>query len=246
MSTRIKLVIAYDGTNYIGFQAQKQGPTIEEELAKAINQMTGVWHKIYGSGRTDRYVHAKGQVVHFDTSLSITPKAFVKGLNSFLPLDIRVIDACEVSDTFHSRFSAIKKEYRYYIMTEYDVFKRNYAAYYPNLDIDKMREAISLFVGSHDFKGFCSVDIHKQKDTNKTIYEAKINIKEDLIEFVFIGNGFLKYQIRRMMGLLIEIGQNKKDKEFILRVLKSCDPRESHKVAVGCGLYLMNVFYEEN
>ena len=106
-----------------------------------------------------------------------------------------------------------------------------------------MKEAIKLFEGTHDFKGFASAQIDKRKDTVKTIFEAKINVLGDYLEFVFIGTGFLKYQVRRMMGLLIEIGRNKETKEKILEVFESKNPKISHKIAEGKGLYLYKVNY---
>ncbi len=241
---RYKCVISYDGTNYMGFQIQDDLPTVELELMRAIKKMLDVDVKIYPSGRTDRYVHAKGQVIHFDLEKHLTPLSLKRGLNTYLNDDIHIISVEEVDESFHARFSAKSKEYRYYINTsELDPITRNYSVNIYNLDLDKMKEAIKLFEGTHDFKGFASAQIDKRKDTVKTIFEAKINVLGDYLEFVFIGTGFLKYQVRRMMGLLIEIGRNKETKEKILEVFESKDPKISHKIAEGKGLYLYKVNY---
>lgn len=244
MSYRYKCIVSYDGTNYMGFQIQEDLPTIELELVKAIKRLLKIDAKIYASGRTDRYVHAYNQVFHFDTDINIPPLGLKKGLNSFLPKDIYIKDCQRVDEGFHSRFSVKYKEYRYYINTgEYNPLTINYAPNITYLDYDRMNEAIRLYLGTHDFKGFASSSIDKRKDTNKTLYRAEINKRGDYLEFIFIGNGFLKYQIRRMMGLLIDIGRGKEEKEKILEVLEKKDPGISHKVADGCGLYLYNVYY---
>lgn len=243
---RYMCVVAYDGSNYMGFQIQKELPTIEKEIKNAVFQMLGVEVKIYPSGRTDRGVHAVHQVFHFDLDKKISPKGIKNGMNTFLPKDIFIREVHLVSEDFHARFSCISKEYHYFIYTkEYNPFYRNYALQLRGLDIDKMVNAISLLEGTHNFKGFASASIDKRKDTIKTIYSAKIIRKNDFLEIVFIGNGFLKYQIRRMVGLLIEIGRGKETEEKIKEVLEKGDPKISHKVADGCGLYLYNVVYGE-
>ena len=241
---RYKCILSYDGTNYMGFQIQDDLPTIELELMKAIKKMLNVDVKIYPSGRTDRYVHAKGQVIHFDLEKHLTPLQLKRGINTYLNEDIHIIDVEEVDENFHARFSAKSKEYRYYINTnELDPITRNYSANIYNLDYDKMNEAIKLFIGTHDFKGFASAQIDKRKDTVKTIFDAKINNLDNYLEFIFIGTGFLKYQVRRMMGLLIEIGRGKETKEKILEVFDKKDPKISHKIAEGKGLFLYKVNY---
>lgn len=241
---RIKLVIEYDGYNYMGFQIQNDLDTIEKRLETAIFNMTGETVKIYSSGRTDRYVHARGQVVHFDTEHIIDPNGYKSGINSFLPEDIRVLEASVVDESFHARFSAVKKEYRYYIKTKpLSCFEERYMHYVKNLDIALMKEAIKEFIGTHDFKGFASASIDKKKETVKNVFEATINDSNDILEFIFIGNGFLKYQIRRMMGMLIDIGLKKKTKEDLIYVLNNPDPKISHTIAPGKGLYLEKVYY---
>lgn len=243
---RYKCTVAYDGYNYMGFQIQDDLPTIELYIKQAIYKMLNVDVKIYASGRTDRYVHAFNQVFHFDLENEIPARGIQKGLNSYLPEDIYIKNVEIVGEDFHSRFSAISKEYRYYInINEYNPLTIRYAPNITNLNVDKMQEAIKLFEGTHDFKGFASASIDPRKDTVKTIFNASINKRGDYLEFIFIGTGFLKYQIRRMMGLLLEIGRGKESKDMILEVLEKKDPSISHKVADGCGLYLYKVNYKD-
>lgn len=228
----------------MGFQIQMDLPTIELEINKSLFSLLGEEVKIYPSGRTDRYVHAYGQVFHFDIPQSIPAQGIMKGLNSFLPQDI-YIRSCEiVSEDFHARFSALQKEYRYFInRVEFNPLTVRYLPFIPHLDVEKMKDAMRLLEGTHDFRGFASSSIDERKSTVKTIYSVELIETDKVLEFRFIGNGFLKYQIRRMMGLIIEIGKGKESKEKILEVLEKKDPSISHKVAEGCGLYLYKVTY---
>lgn len=228
----------------MGFQIQNALPTIELEIMKAFKCLLGIDVKIYSSGRTDRYVHAVGQVFHVDLDLDIPAFGLMKGINSYLPNDIYIRNCEIVDENFHSRFSAKSKEYHYYINTkEYNPISIRYMPYIYDLDVKLMKEALKLLEGTHDFKGFASSSIDPRKSTIKTIYEASVIQHDGFLEFKFVGTGFLKYQIRRMMGLIIEIGRKKESKEMILKVLESKDPAISHKVADGCGLYLIKVNY---
>ena len=241
---RYKAILSYDGYNYMGFQIQNDLPTIELEINKAMYKMLGKDIKIYPSGRTDRYVHAKAQVIHFDLDNYIEPNSLKRGINTFLPSDIYIKEVEEVDLDFHARFSAKSKEYRYYINTkEYDPFYARYSSYIYNLDVNKMKEAIRLFIGTHDFKGFASAQIDERKDTIKTIFRAEIVEKDGFLEFIFEGNGFLKYQVRKMVGILINIGSNKAKKEDILEIFETKDTKINHMVADGCGLFLEKVNY---
>ena len=242
---RYKCVIAYDGHDYMGFQIQEDLKTIELEIMIAFKKLLNKDIKIYPSGRTDRYVHAKGQVIHFDLDSTITPIGIKRGLNSFLPEDIYVLSCEEVNDDFHARFSAKSKEYRYYInFGEYDPLNSRYSVHITNLDLELMRKAIKKLEGIHDFKGFASSQIDKRKSTIKEIYKTEINVINDkYYEFIFIGNGFLKYQIRRMMGLIVEIGRHKEDIDMIDIVFEKKDPSISHRSLDGNGLFLYEVKY---
>lgn len=241
---RYKCILSYDGYNYMGFQIQNDLPTIELEINKAMYKMLNKDIKIYPSGRTDRYVHARAQVIHFDLDNYIEPSALKRGINTFLPSDIYIKSVEEVDLDFHARFSAKSKEYRYYINTlEYNPFYARYSSYIYNLDVEKMKDAIKLFVGKHDFKGFASAQIDERKDTIKTIFKAELVEKDGFLEFIFEGTGFLKYQVRKMVGILINIGSNKAVKEDIIKIFDSGDTTINHMVADGCGLFLEKVNY---
>lgn len=241
---RIKLIVSYDGSNYYGFQHQDKLPNIEDTILEAIQKIDYNVYKIYGSGRTDRYVHARGQVVHFDSELKIEPHKWAKAINAYLPKDILIKESSLVSETFHARFSAKQKEYRYYIRYKsYDLFMRNYMDFFSNMDLTKIEAGLKLFIGKHDFRGFCSAQIVPLKDTVKEIYEAYMLIHDEYIEIRFIGNGFLKYQVRKMVGTLVDIAIGKKDLEIINRIFATCDPRLSNRVLSGHGLYLEKVTY---
>ena len=241
---RYKLTVSYDGYNYMGFQIQNELDTIELELMKAFNKLLNVDVKIYPSGRTDRYVHANGQVCHVDLSVDIPEYGLMKGLNAYLPNDIYIKEVEKVNEDFHARFSAVKKEYRYYInIKEYNPLTIRYLPYMPNLNIEAMKEAVELLIGTHDFKGFASASIDERKPTIKTIYSIDIINHGDKLEFIFIGNGFLKYQIRRMMGIIVEIGKGRFTKNKITEILESKNPADSKYILDGCGLYLEKVYY---
>ena len=241
---RIKLTVAYDGSRFFGFQHQENVLNIEDIILSAIQKIDNSVEKIYGSGRTDRYVHAKGQVIHFDTEKDILEYKWIQAINTFLPDDINVLECEYVTDDFHARYSAIKKEYRYYIRHQnYDIFYRNYMEYIPNIDVEVLKRNIKKLEGVHDFKGFCSAKIAKEKSTIKEIFEAKVIEHNDYLELVFIGNGFLKYQVRTMVGTLVDIACGKKNEEIIEEIFESKNPEKTNRVVSGKGLYLISVTY---
>lgn len=240
----IKCIIEYDGANYLGFQIQDEGQTIEQCIKESLDVIYKDNIKIYASGRTDKGVHAKGQVFNYFTNLYIEPNRLKYAINRGLSQDIKIISLEYVDINFHSRFSAKSKEYRYYIKyKDYSVFESRYKAYIDNLDINSMQEAIKLYLGTHDFTSFCSADVDKRKSCIKTITKAEIIIKENEYEFIFEGDGFLKYQIRRMMGVLIAIGKGKLDKSVINDLYINHTKQMHYPVAPGCGLYLYKVNY---
>lgn len=164
---KVKCTVSYDGTHFKGYQVQPGQRTIQTEIESALARM----HKqdelipIVASGRTDSGVHAKGQVIHFDTPLAIPMERWPFALNSLLPDDIRVLKVEEVDESFHARFSVVSKEYRYKVSTEthQNVFTRQYACHYPYpLDVDKMREAAEHLIGTHDFTSFCAANTEVQ------------------------------------------------------------------------------------
>lgn len=240
---RIKLTVAYDGTNFYGYEHQVGKRNIEDEILKAIKQIDNSVDKIYASGRTDRYVHAKGQVIHFDTKRDLKDYRWTLAINTFLPEDIEVLNAQTVDEDFHARYSAKEKEYRYLIRTNYDIFLRNYMDDFKNLDLELLESALPKLIGKHDFRGFCSAQIHKEKSTVKTIFDCFMIKHEDYFELVFRADGFLKHQVRKMCGTLIDIATHKKDIAIIDEIFDKKDPKLSNRVLSGHGLYLMEVKY---
>ena len=243
---RIKITVTYDGALFYGFEHQNDKRTVEDELLKAVKKVDKDVDKIYASGRTDRYVHARGQVVHFDSTKEIKDYRWALAINTYLPDDIRVIESVFVEPDFHARYSAISKEYRYLIRYKsYSIFDRNYMDYFSNIDLDLVKKALIKFKGTHDFRGFCSAQIHPQKNTIKTITDVDMIVHDEYFELVFIGDAFLKHQVRKMCGTIIDIATEKKDISVIDEIFLKCDPKLSNRVLSGHGLYLMNVKYKD-
>ncbi|EPE60567.1 tRNA pseudouridine synthase A [Exiguobacterium sp. S17] len=242
---RVKLTIAYDGTNYAGYQVQPNGNTVQAEVETVLAKMHGQAVKVVASGRTDARVHAKGQVIHFDTHLSMPADRFVKALNAMLPDDILVHAAEEVDASFHARYGAKRKEYRYFIRTDVDPFRRHHVVTVTYaLDRERMRQALRSLVGTHDFTSF-SVTKSEVVDRVRTIYEAELVETEDEMYFRFVGSGFLYNQVRIMVGTLIEVGRGKYEPADVSRMLAAKDRRSAGITAPPHGLYLWNVNYEK-
>ena len=168
---RVKCVVSYDGSKFHGFQVQNKLRTVQGEIQKALKNICKEEVIIHGSGRTDAKVHGVKQVFHFDTTRQIAEEQWKRAINHFLPNDIYIVDSKFVSDDFHSRYSAKKKEYHYLLSTnEYDPFETNYIFQYGRpLDITLMKEAAKIFIGEHDFASFCSYD--QYGNTIRELYE---------------------------------------------------------------------------
>ena len=242
---RYLIKFSYDGTNYNGYQKQEGYSTIQEEMEKALEKINN--HQkvdLVSSGRTDKGVHALCQMGHCDIDVIITEYKLKRALNSNLPSDIHVIETRKVGNDFHARYMVKRKEYKYYLnMGEYNPISRNYIYQYgKELDLDKMKKAIKYFVGEHDFKSF-TPSKDKRNNYIRTITDAYIETNDKIIIFTFLGNGFLKYQIRNMVGYLIKVGENKKDGENIPRILKMKDRKLASITAHPEGLFLTKVEY---
>jgi tRNA pseudouridine38-40 synthase len=201
--------------------------------------------KISASGRTDAGVHAKGQVIHFDSPLALPVEKWELAFNSMLPEDISVLSVKEADPAFHARFDANGKEYRYYLnqSPKRDPFQRNYAFHYPYpLNLEAMREASAYLLGTHDFSSFCSARTEVE-DKVRTIKTIEILQDEEKVSFHFIGNGFLYNMVRILVGTLIEVGSGKRKSEEIMEILEKRDRRYAGKTAPGQGLYLWQVLY---
>ncbi|HEY4600465.1 MAG TPA: tRNA pseudouridine(38-40) synthase TruA [Cerasibacillus sp.] len=246
---KVKCIVSYDGTNFSGFQVQPLKRTVQGEIEKALKRIhKGQGIRIYPSGRTDRGVHAIRQTIHYDTPIKMNEDSWKKALNALLPEDVYVKEAQIASSSFHARFSAIEKEYRYIVLNdkEPNLFRRHYVYQFPYaLDIDKMQEACQYLEGEHDFTAFSSAKSTAKGSKVRTLYEASCIQKGSEIMFVFRGNGFLYHMVRILVGTLLEVGQGKREPVNIKGLLEQQDRQQSGKTAPPQGLYLWNVTYSD-
>lgn len=243
---RYLISFAYDATNYHGYQKQPLLVTIQGIMEDALTSINNDKKVIlHAASRTDRGVHALNQKAHCDISVDITCYKLKRALNSKLPNDIHVNDVKEVSNDFHARYNVLKKEYIYILnMGEYNPIERNYVTQYnKELDVDAMKESIKYLIGKYDFTSFVSMEDLKENNVRE-ILDASIKQVENKIYFSFIGTGFLKYQIRNMVGTLIEVGNGKRKVEDIKKILESKDRKKAGKTAKPEGLYLKEIWYK--
>lgn len=246
---RFLIQFSYDGTNYVGFQRQPNKKTIQEEIEVAATKVNNQNKTIiHATGRTDKHVHAKMQYAHLDVNINITEKKLKRALNSNLPNDIHIIKAYHVGDNFHARYNVKSKVYKYYInLGEYNPLERNYVFQYNYLlNIKKMKKAIKHLKGTHDYRAFVTENNTKESCI-RTI--TKAHIKRDKLDknkyiITFQGNGFMRYQVRNMVGLLIKVGENKKTPKEVKEILESKSRKQNGTTAPAEGLYLENIVYK--
>ncbi|MBK5251345.1 MAG: tRNA pseudouridine(38-40) synthase TruA [Peptostreptococcaceae bacterium] len=241
----IKLTIEYDGTDFCGWQKQVGLRTVEGVLNNALSVVLNEEVSIIGSGRTDAKVHALGQVANFKSETQIALDRFSRAVNAYLPPDVAILSAEEVPMDFHSRYDPKRKTYLYRVQNG-SVCRpvyRNYAYhYYRNLEEEKMRKALQMFIGEHDFKAFMSSG-SKIKKTVRTIYKAKISRENDLLIMEVEGNGFLYNMVRRIVGIVLEAGSGSLEIGEIPKILEDKDNRRTMRLAPPQGLYLKTVKY---
>ena len=243
---RILLTVAYDGTNYHGWQIQPNAVTIEQKLNEALKDLTNEEIAVIGASRTDAGVHALCNAAVFDTESRIDPKQFAKAINARLPEDIRVTESCETDPDFHPRKCESRKTYEYRIYTGKidNPIGRDYALHvYVPLDEAKMKKALSYIVGEHDFKSFCATQA-QIRSTVRIIYEASLRREEEYLIFSFTGNGFLMNMIRILVGTLLEIGRGNLEPEDMGRILSACDRTQAGPTAPPHGLCLVGYEFE--
>ncbi len=247
---RIKCTISYDGTGFSGYQIQPNGRTVQEEIEKALMKVhKGDFVRVVASGRTDAGVHAKGQVIHFDSDIQMPEPNWKKALNALLPDDVRVIKAEKVKDAFHSRYDVKEKEYRYFVLNaeENDVFQRHFCwRRNGEFDIEAIQKACAQLEGRHDFSSFCSAKTDLQGDKIRTIYQAGCHRDGNMIIFSFKGSGFLYNMVRILVGTLLEIGKGKSPASSIPQVIAAEDRKAAGETAPPQGLFLWNVTYSES
>lgn len=244
---RVKLIVAYDGTNYCGWQVQPNGITIESVLNHHLTELLGEEIHVIGASRTDSGVHADGNVAVFDTQARMPAEKISYALNTRLPQDIRIQDSCEVPSDFHPRFQQTVKTYEYRICNRRfpDPCSRLYALfYYWDLDVEKMRQAAAYLVGEHDFTSFCT---KKEEVTNcvRTIYSLEVEKNGDFITLRIRGNGFLYNMVRIITGTLLRVGGGQIEPEQILQILAAKDRGAAAETAPAHGLRLVKIEYPE-
>jgi tRNA pseudouridine38-40 synthase len=242
----MRLTIEYDGTRYVGWQVQNNGPSIQEQLQRATSELLQSQVRVTAAGRTDSGVHALGQVVHFDAPRSLPMKAYELGLNSLLPDDIGVVSAEEVSPEFDARRWAMGKHYNYRInnrrprspmkrLTHWHVFQP--------LDVDAMREASLHLLGEHDFQSFRAADCQSTTTVRRLNRVDVSGQKEHEIAVDIEGTAFLKHMVRNIVGSLVEVGKGRAPPNWLKQVLEARDRNLAGVTAPAHGLTLMKVFY---
>ncbi len=241
---RYLITFSYDGSKYFGYQKQKGVNSVQEDLEKVLSLINNKPVSVCASGRTDAGVHANGQCAHFDIDINITLDKLKNALNGLLNGNIYVKSVVEVPDTFHARFDVKQKEYIYKINTgEYSPIYKDYIYQYCKpLDVDSMKTAIKSFEGEHNFKSFTKANVETNNFV-RTIYSTAITKDNDIITIKFVGNGFMRYMVRNMVGFLIEIGEGKRNISDVNSVLLEEDRTKAGKTAPPEGLYLNKVTY---
>ena len=240
------MVLAYDGTAYQGWQLQPDARTIQGELEKALERMAKKPVRVTGAGRTDAGVHARGQVAHFDLEQTIPSAGMVKGLNTLIPSDIRVLEVAEVDATFHARYSAKSKTYRYYITPNpvASPFRNRFTLHYPHdLDRNRLREAATTFLGKHDFAAFRAAACNAKTTTRVVSVSEWVEERGELI-YQVVASGFLYHMVRNLVGTMLEMGRKKTSVCSMFRILDSRDRTQAGPTAPPHGLHLESVSYE--
>ena len=242
---RIKLVVAYDGTNYHGWQIQPNAVTIESVLNRCLSELFGEEIRVIGASRTDAGVHARGNVAVFDTNARIPAEKISYALNTKLPRDIRIQASCTVASDFHPRYCDTVKTYEYCIFNRKfpDPTKRLYSFfYYYPLDVEKMQQAAGFLVGEHDFKSFCTMN-PEIENTVRTIYGIAVSRKEDMITIRVTGSGFLYHMVRIIAGTLIKVGSGVLPVADVKIILEQKDRELAGPTARPEGLTLVEIKY---
>ena len=242
---KFKITIEYEGSDFVGWQKQENGLSIQETIEDAVYKLTGETVTLFGAGRTDAGVHAKGQVAHFDLIKYFESDEIRDGLNQHLrPLPIAIIDATEAGPDFHARFSAKKRSYEYLIINRRSpltINKNRAWCVFKKLDLDTIYQESKSFIGNHNFQAFRSVDC-QATSPKKTIDEVFIKEKHEKISISISAKSFLHSQVRIMVGTLIEIGKGKITKS-VKDIILSQDRAQAGVTAPACGLYLLKVDY---
>lgn len=248
---RYKATLAYDGTDFSGFQIQPKGRTVQGEIEKVlavINKDQPV--RIHPAGRTDAGVHAWAMVIHFDFPKTIPEAGLLRGLNVLLPPDISVWQLAEAPSDFHARYHAVGKTYTFRVDNRpiQNPFLRNHVLHHPyEMDKERIQDALDVLIGTHDFTSFCSVK-SAVTDKVRTIYEASVEVGKETDEwlFTFTGDGFLYNMIRIIMGTVLKIGDGRADVASMREILQAKDRNAAGKTIAPNGLRLDAIYYDDD
>lgn len=245
---RVALGVEYDGTQFNGWQVQKEQRTVQASLVKAISLVANQAVKTVAAGRTDSGVHALQQVVHFDAEAVRDERNWILGLNTNLPSDVNVIWARSVDDTFSARFSAVQRAYRFLILNRVSrssVLANRMWWYFQPLDVELMQAGADLLVGHHDFSAFRAKEC-QAKSPIKTMESITVSRRDDCIAIDVVGQSFLHHMVRNIVGVLVLIGEGKRPVSWALDVLESRDRAHGGITSPPEGLYFVNVAYPEH
>jgi tRNA pseudouridine38-40 synthase len=242
---RLKLTLEYDGTDYVGWQRQLNGISVQEVLERALGELFGADVSTFAAGRTDAGVHALGQVVAFDAPRTLPPTAYLRGLSALLPGDISVVEATEVDADFDPRRDATGKRYRYLIANRpvrSPLRRRTHWQLFAPLDVKAMEEAARPLLGTHDFSAFRAANC-EAKTATRTLREVTLASRGDVVQFELEGKAFLKHMVRNIVGTLVEVGRGRQSVPWVEEVLASRDRTRAGPTAPPEGLVLVEVQY---
>lgn len=244
---RIAMGVEYDGSHYLGWQSQREGETVQQNVERAISQVANQPIKIFCAGRTDTGVHASEQVIHFETNAFRKPYSWIHGCNTNLNKSISILWATEVPETFHARFSAIKRSYRYTILNR-DIrpaIKQNYVSFvHKHLDISRMQKAAEHLLGTHDFTSYRTVAC-QAKSPVRCLHKLKVTREGEYVHLDLEADGFLHHMVRNIAGVLIKIGIGEADIDWSKQVLEYRDRSLGGVTASAKGLYLTKISYPD-
>jgi tRNA pseudouridine38-40 synthase len=246
MTTRIALGIEYDGSRFLGWQTQPGGGTVQDALQTAISAIADEAVSVTCAGRTDRGVHGRGQVVHFDTAAQRPDSAWVRGVNAMLPEAVAVRWSRRVAADFHARYSALSRTYRYVLLNRPvrpALAARHAGWHHAPLAPEPMREAAAMLLGEHDFSAFRAADCQARSPV-RTMHAISIERRGECIEFTMRANAWLQHMVRNIVGTLVYVGMGKRPPQWALQVLESRDRSLAAPTFAPEGLYLEAVEYE--
>ena len=239
---RYLMKVSYDGSGFYGFQRLNDYRTVQKVLEEALGVINKGEVLVKGASRTDKGVHAYGQMIHFDIDYDIPVDRLMYAVNRILDNDIRVLDCKKVGNDFHARFNVKRKKYVYKInLGDFDCLKsRFFLQVYGKLDIDKMSECAKVFLGYHDFRNFVAGE---RDNYLMCVEDIKFNMNNDILEIEFLGRSFYRYMVRNMVGAMLEVGMHKKEICDVSKMLDDYMIKKQMMTAPACGLYLMDIEY---